>query len=229
MYPMLRALATTCGAAFVISCGSPAPSAPAPADTTAESEKEILGAEAPLVVFLGDSLTAGFGLSEQEAFPARVEARLRQRGIPLRVVNAGVSGDTSAGGLRRLDWILRQEPEVVVVGLGANDALRGQPLEATESNLKEIVSAIRESGGRVLLLGMRIPTNYGPDYAEEFAVLYARVARDMDVPFVPFLLEGVGGVPELNLPDGIHPNAAGHRKIAETVADRLHPLLQEGG
>jgi acyl-CoA thioesterase-1 len=180
-------------------------------------------APAPLVAFLGDSLTAGLGLAEDEAFPALIEAELRDEGFAVRVVNAGVSGDTSAGGLARLDWLLAQGPAVVVVGLGANDGLRGLPLEATEENLRQIVRRSQEAGARVVLLGMRIPPSYGLDYAGRFRDLYEEVADDLDVPRVPFLLDGVAARPALNLPDRVHPNAQGHRRIAETV----YPYLEE--
>lgn len=182
---------------------------------------------APLVVFLGDSLTAGLGLAEAEAFPALVEAELREEGLAVRVVNAGVSGDTTAGGLARLDWLLAQGPAVVVVGLGANDGLRGLPLEATEANLREIVRRSREVGTRVVLLGMRIPPSYGLDYAGRFERLYEEVADDLDVPLVPFLLDGVAARPALNLPDRIHPNARGHARIAETVYPYVEDELEE--
>lgn len=181
--------------------------------------------EAPLVVFLGDSLTAGLGLGEDQAFPAVVRERLAAEGVRVRVVNAGVSGDTSAGGLRRLSWVLRQGPAVVVVGLGANDGLRGVELAETERNLREIVRRARETGAQVVLLGMRIPPNYGPDYAVPFAAIYPRLAAEMEVPLVVFLLEGVGGDPDLNLPDGIHPNAEGHERVADNVVPVLREVL----
>jgi acyl-CoA thioesterase-1 len=184
-------------------------------------------APAPLVAFLGDSLTAGLGLAEDEAFPALIEAELREEGYGVRVVNAGVSGDTSAGGLARLDWLLAQAPAVVVVGLGANDGLRGLPLEATEANLREIVRRSREAGVRVVLLGMRIPPSYGLDYAGRFERLYEEVADDLDVPLVPFLLDGVAARPAMNLPDRIHPNAAGHRRIAKTVYRYVEEELED--
>jgi len=183
----------------------------------------------PLVVFLGDSLTAGYGLPEADAYPALIEAALAAEGRPVRVVNAGVSGDTSAGGLARLDWVLRLEPDVVVVELGPNDGLRGLPLEATEANLRRIVERGRAAGARVLLAGMLIPPNYGPDYAGRFAAIYPRLAEELDAPLVPFLLEGVGGEPDLNLADGIHPNAAGHRRVAENVLPHLRPLVADAG
>jgi acyl-CoA thioesterase-1 len=180
---------------------------------------------APLVVFLGDSLTAGLGLAEDQAWPALLERQLAAAGTPIRPVNAGVSGDTSAGGLRRLPWLLRQRPDVLVVELGANDGLRGQPLEGVEANLRSIVERARASGARVLLLGLRVPPSLGADYSREFAALYPRLARELDVPLVPFLLEGVAGRPELNQPDGIHPNAAGQRQVAEVVRPYLGRLL----
>jgi acyl-CoA thioesterase I len=181
----------------------------------------------PVVVFLGDSLTAGLGLSAEEAWPTLLTEQLAAAGTPIRAVNAGVSGDTSAGGLRRLDWLLRQRPDVVVVELGANDGFRGQQLAGVEANLRAIVERSRAAGARVLLLGLRVPPSLGGDYAREFAALYPRLARELDVPLVPFLLEGVGGDPDLNLPDGIHPNAEGQRRMAAIVRPHLERLLGE--
>jgi acyl-CoA thioesterase-1 len=203
---------------------SPAPAAAAPAAGPA-AEPHTAG---PLVVFLGDSLTAGLGLDEDQAYPARLAARLTAHGTSIRVINAGVSGDTSAGGLARLDWLLGQHPDVVVVGLGANDALRGLPLDDTEKNLREILRRCRAAGARVLLLGMQIPPNYGPDYAGGFAAMYPRIAEDLDVPLVPFLLEGVGGVADLNQADGIHPTAEGQEKVADNVMPHLEKILAQG-
>lgn len=203
----------------------------APADDSAVATPT---AGRPVVVFLGDSLTAGYGLGEAQAFPARLEALLAEQGMPFRAVNAGVSGDTSAGGLARLDWVLSSDPDVVVVELGPNDGLRGLDLSMTEDNLRRIVTRIRAAGARVLLVGMRIPPNYGPDYAGRFADLYPRLAKELDVPLVPFLLAGVGGVPELNQGDGIHPTAEGQRLVAANVEPYLEPLVaaawrQRGG
>ncbi len=174
-------------------------------------------ASGPLVVFLGDSLTAGLGLDQAQAYPALVGERLAAAGDPVRVVNAGVSGDTTAGGLRRLDWLLRQHPAVVVVCLGANDGLRGAPTEEIEANLRAIVRRAQAAGARVLLLGMRIPPNYGPDYAGRFQAIYPDLARELGVPLVPFLLAGVGGDPALNQADGIHPTARGQEILADNV------------
>lgn len=193
------------------------PPAPAPAPA----------AEAPKVVFLGDSLTAGLGLDEDRAYPAVIERELQEEGIPVQVINAGVSGDTSAGGLSRLSWLLGQHPDVVVVALGANDGLRGLPVEETEKNLREILRRTQAAGARVLLLGMRIPPNYGPDYAGRFEAMYPRIAQDLKVPLVPFLLEGVGGDRSLNQADGIHPTAEGQEIVAKNVLPYLEELLEE--
>ena len=178
-----------------------------------------------VIVALGDSLTAGLGVGADEAYPALLEARLRREGFDYRVVNAGVSGDTSAGGLRRLDWALRLKPAVLIVALGANDGLRGQPPDALRANLTRIVERARGAGARVLLAGMRVPPNYGDDYARAFAAVYPSVARATGVPLAPFLLDGVAGDPRLNQADGIHPTAEGQRVIAEHLWPHLRPLL----
>ena len=178
-----------------------------------------------LIVALGDSLTAGLGVGADEAYPALLEARLRREGFDYRVVNAGVSGDTSAGGLRRLDWALKLKPDVLIVALGANDGLRGQPPEALRANLTRIVERARGAGARVLLAGMRVPPNYGDDYARAFAAVYPSVARATGVPLAPFLLDGVAGDPRLNQADGIHPTTEGQRVIAEHLWPHLRPLL----
>jgi len=179
------------------------------------------------VVFLGDSLAAGHGLPSDQAFPALVEGELRQRGLPVWVLNGGVSGDTTAGGRARLAWLLRQQPQVVVLELGANDGLRGLPLEVIADNLEQIVLESRAAGARVLLAGMRLPPSYGEPYATGFAQIYLDLAARLDVALMPFLLAGVGGRSELNLPDGIHPNAEGHRLIAAALMPYLEALLTE--
>jgi acyl-CoA thioesterase-1 len=202
--------------------------APAPPPTPATPETpETPEDTEPLVVFLGDSLTAGYGLGGEQAYPALVEKRLEQEGIPIKVLNAGVSGDTTAGGLARLDWLLSQKPDVVVVGLGGNDGLRGLPLEQADRNLREIVRRSKAAGARVLLLGMQIPPNYGPEYAQGFSGMYPAIAKEMDVPLVPFLLEGVGGVADLNQADGIHPTAEGQEKVAELVTPYVAEVLAD--
>ncbi len=178
-----------------------------------------------VVVAFGDSLTAGLGVAADEAWPALVEARLRREGYPYRVVNAGVSGDTTAGGLRRVDWVLRNRPEVAVVALGANDGLRGLATDAMERNLVAIVERLRAGGARVLLAGMEVPPNYGAAYTRAFRAVFPDVARRTGSALMPFLLAGVAADPRLNLADGIHPNAAGYRAIAERVWPHLIALL----
>jgi acyl-CoA thioesterase-1 len=179
-----------------------------------------------VVVAVGDSLTAGFGVAADEAFPARLEARLRAEGYAYRVVNAGVSGDTTAGGLRRVDWVLRASPEVAIVALGANDGLRGQDPKMTRANLEEIVTRLQAAGARVLLAGMRLPPNYGDEYTKEFEAVFPAVARRARVALMPFLLDGVAGIPRLNQADGIHPTAAGQQVIADHLWPYLRPLLR---
>jgi len=178
-----------------------------------------------VVVALGDSLTAGLGVAPDEAYPALLDARLRREGYGYRVVNAGVSGDTSAAGLRRVDWVLKSTPDVVIVALGANDGLRGLPVDALARNLEAIVSRVRATGARVLLAGMRVPPNYGADYTSAFAAVFPAVARRTGVPLAPFLLDGVAGDARLNQPDGIHPTAEGQRVIAERLWPYVRPLL----
>lgn len=214
--------------AMMTACGPGESEAPVPAARPAPAPPPVSAAvrTEPVVVFLGDSLTAGYGLEESQAYPTLVEASLEKAGHPIRMVNAGVSGDTTAGGLARLDWLLSQKPDVVVVGLGGNDGLRGLPLEQAEKNLREIVRRSKAAGARVLLLGMLMPPNLGPEYTKGFAEMYPRIAKEMDVPLVPFLLEGVGGVARLNQQDGLHPTAEGQAKVAATVTPYLEEMLR---
>jgi acyl-CoA thioesterase-1 len=171
------------------------------------------------ILFFGDSITAGYGIDEQEAFPALIQQRLDSLGMPWRAVNAGLSGETSAGGLRRIDWLLQQPVDILILELGGNDGLRGVSPEETHRNLEEIIDRTRAKYPevRIILAGMQVPPNLGPDYAASFADVYPSVARNKKVELIPFILDGVGGIPELNLPDGIHPTAEGHRIVAETV------------
>jgi acyl-CoA thioesterase I len=179
-----------------------------------------------VVVVLGDSLTAGLGVAADEAFPARLQARIRAEGYAYRVTNAGVSGDTTAGGLRRVDWVLRANPEIVIVALGANDGLRGQSPPAIRANLEESVARLQAAGARVLLVGMRLPPNYGAEYTKEFEAIFPAVARRAKVALMPFLLDGVAADPRLNQADGIHPTAAGQQIMADRVWPYLRPLLR---
>jgi acyl-CoA thioesterase-1 len=181
-----------------------------------------------VIVALGDSLTAGLGVAADEAYPARLEARLAREGYAYRVVNAGVSGDTTAGGLRRVDWVLRAKPEIAIVALGANDGLRAQSPQAMRENLTAIVKRLQAAGARVLLVGMRLPPNYGADYTTEFQAVFPEVARSTGAAFMPFLLDGVAADTRLNQPDGIHPTAAGYQVIADGLWPYLRPLLTPG-
>jgi acyl-CoA thioesterase I len=181
-----------------------------------------------VIVALGDSLTAGLGVAPDEAYPALLQARLRREGFVYRVINAGVSGDTTAGGLRRVDWVLRAKPEIVIVALGANDGLRGQSAQAMRGNLEAIVARLEAAGARVLLAGMRLPPNYGVDFTREFEAVFPAVARRTKVALMPFLLDGVAADPRLNQPDGLHPSAAGHAVIADRLWLHLRPMLAGG-
>jgi acyl-CoA thioesterase-1 len=182
-------------------------------------------AAAPRIVFLGDSLTAGYGLAKEQAVPALIQERLREHGYDYEVVNAGVSGDTSAGGLNRLDWSLQGDVSILVVELGANDGLRGLPAANLKKNLTEIITRAQARNIKVLLTGMEAPPNFGPAYTSEFRAVYRALAREHDVTFVPFYLDGVAGIPDLNLGDGIHPNVEGSRIIAKTIWGALEPML----
>ena len=182
------------------------------------------------MAFLGDSLTSGWRLPEAEAYPALVGRSLRERGRPVRVLNAGVSGDTAAQGLARLDGVLAKKPAVLVVALGINDALRGQSLDDADRALATIVERGQASGARVVLVGLRIPdTPHGAAYAARFAEIYPRLAAARRLHFVPFLLEGVAGLRDLNFPDGLHPNAAGHTRLAQNVARQVELAVAEVG
>jgi len=176
------------------------------------------GENSPLrIAVLGDSLAAGYGLAAAQAFPAQLEAALRGRGFNVSVANAGVSGDTTAGGLARLDWTLAEAPHLVMVELGANDALRGLSTAAAAANLDAILTRLKQQGVQPLLAGMRAPRNLGRDYYDSFNAIYPRLARKHDVPFYPFFLDGVVGDSTLNQTDGIHPNARGVAMIVEGI------------
>jgi acyl-CoA thioesterase-1 len=219
---LVAALALSLAACAPEDRREPRAAPPAPASSAGQTDPGLAK-----VVCLGDSLTAGYRLPVEEAYPALLAERLAEEGRPAAVVNAGVSGDTTAGGLARLDWVLGQEPDVLLVELGANDGLRGLPVAASEANLRAIVERGQDAGVRVLLLAMRLPSNYGADYASEFEAIYERVASATGATLVPFFLTGVAGRPELNLPDGIHPNRAGHRRAAENLLPHVRSALAE--
>lgn len=184
-------------------------------------------AETRTVVFFGDSLTAGSGLDPDEAYPALIQKKIEAAGLPWRVVNAGLSGETTAGGLRRLDWILRQPMDIFVIELGANDGLRGIPPATSRTNLQTMIDRIRARYPHVIvvLAGMQLPTNMGPEHTRQFAAMYPELARTNHATLIPFLLDRVGGVTSLNQADGMHPTAEGHQIVAETVWQVLKPLL----
>ena len=182
-------------------------------------------AQERVIVAFGDSLTAGLGVSSEQSYPSRLAERLTAEGYAYRVVNAGVSGDTTAGGLRRVDWALRLKPEIIILELGANDALRGQGLAAVRANVDQLVARFQAAGAQVLVAGMRLPPNYGPRYGGEFQRIFEEVARRRGAALMPFFLEGVAGVPRLNQADGIHPTAAGYAVVVDRLWPHLRPLL----
>lgn len=184
--------------------------------------------EAPArIVAFGDSLTAGLGVAADEAYPAQLQRRLDELHLRYRVINAGVSGDTTAGGLRRVSWILNGKPAIVILELGANDGLRGLSLEQTRHNLEQIIERLQSAGVTVVLAGMKLPPNYGPDYTAGFEAIYPALAQRYRLPLIPFFLEGVAASATLNQADGIHPTKEGYRIVAEQVLKSLRPLLRQ--
>lgn len=179
----------------------------------------------PRVVFLGDSLTAGYGLAKEQSVPSLIQKRIDDEGYNYEVVNHGVSGDTSAGGVSRLEWALSGDVRVLVLELGANDGLRGVPIETMKANLASIIAGAKKRGVKVLLTGMEAPPNHGPVYTAEFRKVFSDLAREHDLAFVPFYLEGVAGNPGLNISDGIHPNVEGTAIVERTIWRGLEPLL----
>ncbi|USN48931.1 MAG: arylesterase [Pseudobdellovibrionaceae bacterium] len=177
------------------------------------------------IVFLGDSLTAGYGVSKDNAYPALVENILRKKHPTVKVVNAGVSGSTSASGVSNMKWQLKSNPNIVVLALGANDGLRGFKVTVTEENLDRAIALGLKNQVKVVLAGMKVPRNYGPQYIKEYDALFGRLAKKHNIPLIPFLLEGVGGVVEMNQPDGVHPNEKGHEVMAKLVAQHLEKIL----
>ncbi|HKM73830.1 MAG TPA: arylesterase [Stellaceae bacterium] len=185
-------------------------------------------AHVPVILDFGDSLTAGYGLAPDQAFPARLEAFLHRQGIEARVVNGGVSGDTTAGGLARLDWALADNPDLVILALGANDALRGIDPATVRVNLDKMIQKIEASGAKVLLLGMLAPPNWGEEYERAFDRIFPELAGAHNVPLYSFFLEGVAMKPELNQPDGIHPNERGVAVLVDRIAPVVARLMASG-
>ena len=208
-----RALARACACAILV--------------CTALSSLHADTSEPQRILFFGDSLTAGYGIDPALAYPALVQARLDAEGVEAKVSVGAVSGDTSAGGLRRINWMLRQPVDIFVLALGANDGLRGVDPQVTKENLQAILDQVKKSYPEVKLViaGIRMPPSLGKDYTQTFAAIYPKLAEANNATLIPFLLEGVGGYIELNLPDRIHPNPAGHEILAKTVWTLLEPLL----
>lgn len=180
-------------------------------------------------MFFGDSITAGLGVEKSQAYPALVQQKIDSLEWDFNVINAGLSGETSAGGLRRVDWMLRQKVDVFVLELGGNDGLRGIELKSTKSNLQKIIDKVETNypDAKIILAGMEVPPNLGPDYTKQFREMYSELAQENDVTLIPFLLQGVGRNPDLMQSDGIHPNVAGHEKVAEVTWETLKPILQD--
>jgi len=224
-------LAFCASSALSIACGSGKPRNDAASQSSAQAPAEPPASrtddERPKVVFLGDSLTAGLGLLDTESYPSLLQARMDQEGFQYEVVNAGVSGDTSAGGLRRLDWALQEDVRVLIVALGANDGLRGLSVAEMKHNLGQIIEAARAKNVVVILAGMEAPPNYGAEYGTSFRQAYRDLAQQYRVLFIPFLLDKVAGQAGLNQADGIHPNPRGAAIVADTVWNVLKPLLDQ--
>lgn len=180
----------------------------------------------PVVLALGDSLTDGYGLEKSQAFPALLENSLRKSSPKIKVINAGISGSTSAGSEARLKWFLKSKPNIMILCLGANDGLRGVPVKNTKANLKATIELALKNNVKVLLAGMLLPPNFGETYRKEFSQMYAELAKEHPVTYLPFLLEGVAANPKLNLADGIHPNEDGHKVIAKTLLPKIEALLK---
>src|SRR5262245_20927687 len=220
--------------AALAACGSPEPSSAPPASAASSSASAVPSREAtrpapvasrPRIVILGDSLTAGLGLPVDEAYPTLLQRRLDKEGLNYEVVNAGVSGDTSAGGLARLDWALEGDVRVLVLALGAKDGLRGLPAEGLKANLSQIIERAQKRGIRVMLAGMEAPPNFGQSYIVSFHQIYPDLAKEYKVSLVPFLLQGVAGNATLNQRDGFHPTAEGARIVADNIWPVLRPML----
>jgi len=196
-------------------------------DTEVSQSSESTNSKDKKILFFGDSLTAGMGLSIEEAFPAIIQGKIDSLGLPYTVINAGISGETTAGGKNRIDWVLNQKVDIFVLELGANDGLRGVPLTETRKNLQTIIDIVRKKNAdtKIILVGMQIPPNLGVEYTREFSNIFPELATKNKLPLIPFLLENVAGKPDLNQNDGIHPTAEGHKIIAENTWVVLNKLL----
>ena len=187
----------------------------------------VYSKEKAVVLAFGDSLTAGYGVKDEESYPSKLQEKISSAGFPHKVVNAGVSGDTTAGGVRRIRWLMKHEPEIVILALGANDGLRGLSIDEMRNNLEIMITICREHNAQILLAGMKALPNYGEDYMREFETVFPELAEKHDLIFLPFLLEGVAGEREYTQSDGLHPLASGYSIITDLVWQRLKPMLKK--
>ena len=194
---------------------------------TALFPEPVYSKEKAVVLAFGDSLTAGYGVKDEESYPSKLQEKIFSAGFPHKVVNAGVSGDTTAGGVRRIRWLMKHEPEIVILALGANDGLRGLSIDEMRKNLEIMIAICREHNAQILLAGMKALPNYGEDYMREFETVFPELAEKHDLIFLPFLLEGVAGEREYTQSDGLHPLASGYSIITDLVWQRLKPMLKK--
>ena len=199
------------------------------AESAPASDSGVKSIRTPVVLFFGTSLTAGLGLDPEQAYPTLIEKKAQSDGVPIKVVNAGLSGETTAGAVRRIDWVLRTPVDLVVIEGGANDALRGLSPEQARANLESLIAAVRakQPGAKIALIQMEAPPNFGVSYTRSFHAIYPEVAKKENVTLLPFLLGGVAGIPRLNQPDGVHPNLSGERIVADNVWKALRPIVAQ--
>ena len=222
-------LAACLAVVTTVACGSGETSEQRAAPAAASRPTISANQGGPRIVVLGDSLTAGLGLPIEDAYPAVLQRRLDDKGLKYQVINAGISGDTSAGGLARIDWALEGDVRILIVALGGNDALRGLPVSQLKDNLARIIRRAQARGVTVVLAGMEAPPNWGDEYTRAFHDVYPALAAEYHLALVPFLLEGVAGIDRLNQRDGIHPTAEGDRMVADTVWGVLEPVVAAAG
>ena len=208
---------------FLFSCSSEEAISAKKGDSKLDKKEATELPEGPKIIILGDSLTAGMGVSAEQAYPVLLSNILQKNELTSQVINAGVSGDTTAGGLRRIDWVLSQNPDLLLIELGTNDGLRGIPIKEITSNLHAMIDRAQQRNVDVFLIGMMIPPNYGEDYAAAFKNAFPSVSKEQAIPLLPFLLKDVAGVRDLNQSDGIHPTPKGHQIMAKTVYEFIEP------
>jgi len=201
----------------------------APVSATSTPASSSSSVRTPVVLFFGTSLTAGLGLAPEQAFPALIEKKAQAEGVPITVVNGGLSGETTAGAARRIDWVLRTPVDLIVIESGANDALRGLSPEAARGNLEQVIAVVKQKqpAAKIALIQIEAPPNLGPAYTRSFSAIYADIARKEGIPLLPFLLDGVAGIPRLNQADGIHPNVAGEQIVADNLWRALKPIVAQ--